>query len=65
MQFLEQLQLHKKNEGSSTGTVWHTSQAEYINSLSPVDNKEIGAVRATDTLCYEKDRKSTRLNSSH
>ena len=54
MQFLEQLQLHKKNEGSSTGTVWHTSQAEYINSLSPVDNKEIGAVRATDTLCYEK-----------
>ena len=54
MEFLQQLQLQKKNEGSSTGTVWQTSKGELIISSSPVDNKEIGTVISTDKEAYEK-----------
>ena len=54
MEFLQQLQLQKKNEGSSTGTVWQTSKGEIIISSSPVDNKEIGTVISTDKETYEK-----------
>jgi aldehyde dehydrogenase (NAD+) len=54
MEFLQQLQLQKKNEGSSTGTVWQTSKGEIIVSSSPVDNKEIGTVISTDQEAYEK-----------
>ena len=54
MEFLQQLQLQKKNEGSSTGTVWQTSKGEIIISSSPVDNKEIGTVISTDKEAYEK-----------
>ena len=44
MEFLQQLQLQKKNEGSSTGTVWQTSKGEIIVSSSPVDNKATSSV---------------------
>ncbi|TRZ76489.1 MAG: aldehyde dehydrogenase family protein [Chitinophagaceae bacterium] len=54
MEFLQQLQLQKKNEGSSTGTVWQNSKGEIIVSASPVDNKEIGTVISTDKEAYEK-----------
>jgi aldehyde dehydrogenase (NAD+) len=54
MEFLQQLQLQKKNEGSSTGKVWQTSKGEIIVSSSPVDNKEIGTVISTDKEAYEK-----------
>ena len=54
MEFLQQLQLQKKNEGSSTGTLWHASNGEIIFSSSPVDNKEIGTVISTDNETYEK-----------
>ena len=54
MEFLQQLQLEKKNEGSSTGTIWQTSKGEIIVSFSPVDNKEIGTVISTDKEAYEK-----------
>ena len=54
MEFLQQLQLEKKNEGSSTGTVWHNSKGAIIASSSPVDNKEIGTVISTDKETYEK-----------
>jgi len=54
MEFLQQLQLQKKNEGSSTGTLWQTSKGEIIVSSSPVDNKEIGTVISTDKVAYEK-----------
>jgi len=54
MEFLQQLQLLQKNEGSSTGTVWQTSKGEIIVSSSPVDNKEIGIVISTDKEAYEK-----------
>ena len=54
MEFLQELQLQKKNEGSSTGTIWQTSKGEIIISSSPVDNKEIGTVISTDKEAYEK-----------
>jgi len=54
MEFLQQLQLQKKNEGSSTGTIWHSSKGEILISSSPVDNKEIGSVISTDKEAYEK-----------
>ena len=54
MEFLQQLQLQKKNEGSSTGTIWQNSKGEIIVSSSPVDNKEIGTVISTDKEAYEK-----------
>jgi aldehyde dehydrogenase (NAD+) len=54
MEFLQQLQLEKKNEGSSTATVWHNSKGAIITSSSPVDNKEIGTVISTDKETYEK-----------
>lgn len=54
MEFLQQLQLEKKNEGSSTGTVWHNCKGAIITSSSPVDNKEIGNVISTDKETYEK-----------
>jgi aldehyde dehydrogenase (NAD+) len=54
MEFLQQLQLLKKNEGSSTGTVWQNSKGEIIVSSSPVDSKEIGTVISTDKEAYEK-----------
>jgi len=54
MEFLQKLQLEKKNEGSSTGTVWHNSKGAIIASSSPVDNKEIGTVISTDKEAYEK-----------
>ena len=54
MEFLQQLQLEKKNEGSSTGTVWHNSKGAILTSSSPVDNKEIGTVISTDKEAYEK-----------
>jgi len=54
MEFLQQLQLENKNEGSSTGTIWQTSKGEIIVSSSPVDNKEIGTVISTDKEAYEK-----------
>ena len=54
MEFLQQLQLQKKNEGSSTGTIWQNSKGEIITSSSPVHNKEIGTVISTDKEAYEK-----------
>lgn len=54
MEFLQQLQLQNKNEGSSTGTQWHISKGQEIVSFSPVDNNEIGRVISTDKATYEK-----------
>jgi len=54
MQFLQQLQIQKENEGSSTGAQWIKSKGEMIASLSPVDNKMIGAVITTDKAAYDQ-----------
>jgi aldehyde dehydrogenase (NAD+) len=61
MEFLQQLQLEKKNEGSSTGTIWHNSKGAIIASSSPVDNKEIGTVISTDKETYEKIIKTAQV----
>ena len=39
MQFLQQLQIQKENEGTSTGAAWIKSKGELILSFSPVDNQ--------------------------
>jgi len=53
MQFLQQLQIQKENEGSSTGAKWIKSKGEMILSFSPVDNQLIGAVTTTDKAAYD------------
>lgn len=54
MQFLQQLQIQKENEGTSTGAQWVKSKGELILSFSPVDNQLIGAVGTTDKAAYEQ-----------
>ena len=54
MQFLQQLQIQKENQGSSTGAKWIHSHGETIQSFSPVDNQLIGAVVTTDAAAYEQ-----------
>jgi len=54
MQFLQQLQIQKENEGTSTGAAWIQSKGELILSFSPVDNQLIGAVATTDNAAYEQ-----------
>ena len=54
MQFLQQLQIQKENEGSSTGAQWIKSKGEMIASFSPVDNTMIGAVITTDKTAYDQ-----------
>ena len=53
MKFLQQLQLQKENEGTSTGTSWIKSSGELNLSFSPVDSNMIGAVTITDKAAYE------------
>ena len=54
MQFLQQLQIQKENEGSSTGAKWIESKGATICSFSPVDNQLIGGVVTTDKAAYEQ-----------
>ena len=54
MQFLQQLQIQKENEGSSTGAQWIKSKGELILSFSPVDNQMIGAATTTDKAAYDQ-----------
>ncbi len=53
MKFLQQLQLQKENEGTSTGNIWIKSSGELNLSFSPVDTNLIGAVTNTDKAAYE------------
>ena len=53
MEFLNQLNLKKQNDGTSTGTVVIASKGALIASYSPVDAKLIGAVSTTDKDAYE------------
>jgi len=54
MEFLQQLQIQKENEGSSTGAKWIQSSGATISSFSPVDNQLIGAVTTTDRAAYDQ-----------
>lgn len=51
--FLQQLQLHDQEAGTSTGTVFLREQSATIKSLSPVDNAVIGEVFTTTNKQYE------------
>jgi aldehyde dehydrogenase (NAD+) len=54
MEFLQQLQIQKENEGSSSGQLWIKSNGAIISSYSPVDNQLIGTVKSTDADSYEQ-----------
>jgi len=54
MEFLNQLNLNKENDGTSTGTAIIESKGALILSFSPVDANLIGAVNTTDKVAYEK-----------
>lgn len=54
MKFLQQLQIQENNKGTSSGTVWIDSDANNIESYSPVDGNLIGAVAVTSSIAYEK-----------
>ena len=53
-EILKNLGIKDTNEGSSTGTKWISSKGAVITSYSPVDGKEIAAVRGADKETYEK-----------
>ncbi len=46
------LGLQKKNAGSSTGSQWHKSTSQIIESFSPVDGKLIGSVYVSGEETY-------------
>src|SRR6266498_2679859 len=54
MDFLEILNLQKKNNGASTGNNWLDSKNEILHSYSPVDGNLIASVTTTDKDSYEK-----------
>jgi aldehyde dehydrogenase (NAD+) len=53
MEFLQKLNIHPENAGTSTGNTWLSSTAPAFTSFSPVDGKPIAAVTATDKAAYE------------
>jgi aldehyde dehydrogenase (NAD+) len=53
MEFLQKLNIHPENAGTSTGNTWLASTAPAFTSFSPVDGKPIAAVTATDKAAYE------------
>jgi aldehyde dehydrogenase (NAD+) len=53
MEFLRQLKIENRNQGSSTGGNWIASKGTVIDSFSPVDGKLIGSVIASDRESYE------------
>mgnify|MGYP002403148726 CR=1 FL=1 len=50
---LKQLGIREKNNGSSTGKQWISSQGKTVTSFSPVDGKEIAEVVCADREAYE------------
>ncbi|MBS1629489.1 MAG: aldehyde dehydrogenase family protein [Bacteroidetes bacterium] len=52
-EILSSLGIQKENHGTSTGAQWIASQGEQLHSYSPVDGKEIGSFRTTDSAAYE------------
>jgi aldehyde dehydrogenase (NAD+) len=58
---LKSLGIAESNEGASTGVQWTKSKGKTITSFSPVDNKKIAAVVATDDAAYEAVIKKAEL----
>ncbi len=50
---LRELDIQKRNPGSSTGSKWYKSTSDVIESSSPVDGKRIGSVYATSRETYD------------
>ncbi|MCB0508384.1 MAG: aldehyde dehydrogenase family protein [Chitinophagales bacterium] len=53
MDFLKNLSISSKNQGSSTGFEWFTTSA-LLTSISPVDGQRIADVQITDKQNYEQ-----------
>ena len=53
LDFLKELGLEERNAGTSTGARAYESEADYIDSYSPVDGKYIGSVSVTTKAQYE------------
>jgi aldehyde dehydrogenase (NAD+) len=53
MEFLKQLKIENKNNGTSTGSQWLSSTGPVIESVSPVDGKLIAAVTNTDKVGFD------------
>ena len=51
--FLKDLGLYERNEGTSTGQNWIASSGTVIKSFSPVDGKKIGEVKGSSSDNYE------------
>jgi aldehyde dehydrogenase (NAD+) len=51
---LQELGLKKRNSGVSTGSKWYRTSGAFIESVSPVDGKLIGAVQGADEKVYHK-----------
>ncbi len=49
MDFLKKLQIHSKNQGVTTGTVWLASKSEMIESFSPVEGNK-GTLQSLEAL---------------
>ncbi len=52
--FLKDLGLHERNEGTSTGQNWIASSGTVFESFSPVDGKKIGEVQGSSSENYEE-----------
>ncbi len=52
MQFIDAFNIREMNAGISTGSNWMEGTGELMRSYSPVDGKEIGAVKATSEAEY-------------
>ncbi|WP_194777163.1 L-piperidine-6-carboxylate dehydrogenase [Pararhodonellum marinum] len=50
---LKRLGIEETNKGTSTGSEWMDTGADYITSFSPVDGKPIGKVQVTHRQAYE------------
>jgi aldehyde dehydrogenase (NAD+) len=51
---LKKLGIRTENSGVSTGTSWHKSKSELIQSVSPVDGKLIASVHSASEKDYSK-----------
>jgi aldehyde dehydrogenase (NAD+) len=54
MEFLQELNISTRNNGTSTGAQWLSSGIAALESFSPVDGKLIATVTPTDKEGYEK-----------
>ena len=54
MDFLKELHIEAKNNGTSTGRQWIDSTGEIIDSFSPVDGQKIGSVTSADKESYDR-----------